>query len=99
MTELRIPARFPFQTGFSTTQTRVSAESRIDKADLCGCTPAYQNPNSAYIAKMDKVVTKMKEAGLSEAAIGAFKQNYEQLVAGVTGLVRPWLVLSTATDC
>eukprot|EP00879_Flechtneria_rotunda_P011464 GHRR01011977.1.p1 GENE.GHRR01011977.1~~GHRR01011977.1.p1 ORF type:complete len:438 (+),score=150.27 GHRR01011977.1:214-1527(+) len=30
---------------------------------------------------------KMKEAKLSNAAIGAFKMNYDQLVAGVTGLV------------
>eukprot|EP00878_Enallax_costatus_P000468 GHUV01000560.1.p1 GENE.GHUV01000560.1~~GHUV01000560.1.p1 ORF type:complete len:478 (+),score=117.87 GHUV01000560.1:292-1725(+) len=30
---------------------------------------------------------KMKQANCSEAAIGAFKQNYDQLVAGVTGLV------------
>lgn len=30
----------------------------------------------------------MREAKLSDAAIGAFKQNYDQLVAGVTGLVR-----------
>lgn len=30
---------------------------------------------------------KMKAAGLSEAAIRAFKCNYEQLVAGVTGMV------------
>lgn len=29
----------------------------------------------------------MKAAGLSNAAIDAFKYNYEQLVAGVTGLV------------
>jgi len=29
----------------------------------------------------------MKDAGLSAAAIGAFKQNYDQLVAGVTGMV------------
>jgi hypothetical protein len=29
----------------------------------------------------------MKAAGLSDAAIDAFKHNYEQLVAGVTGLV------------
>jgi hypothetical protein len=29
----------------------------------------------------------MKAAGCSEAAIAAFKQNYDQLVAGVTGLV------------
>ena len=31
---------------------------------------------------------KMKAKGLSKAAVDAFKQNYEQLVAGVTGLVR-----------
>lgn len=31
---------------------------------------------------------KMTKAGLSQAAQGAFKLNYEQLVAGVTGLVR-----------
>jgi hypothetical protein len=30
---------------------------------------------------------KMKSKGLSKAAIDAFQQNYEQLVAGVTGLV------------
>jgi hypothetical protein len=29
----------------------------------------------------------MQAAGLSTAAIGAFKQNYDQLVAGVTGMV------------
>ena len=31
--------------------------------------------------------SKMTAAGLSDAAKGAFKMNYEQLVAGVTGLV------------
>ena len=30
---------------------------------------------------------KMREAGLSTAAIDAFRHNFEQLVAGVTGLV------------
>jgi hypothetical protein len=29
----------------------------------------------------------MKAKGLSDAAIGAFKQNFEQLAAGMTGLV------------
>lgn len=29
----------------------------------------------------------MKEAKCSDAAVAAFKQNYDQLVAGVTGLV------------
>ena len=36
---------------------------------------------------MEHFEGKMKAAGLSEAAIGAFRLNYEQLVAGVTGLV------------
>lgn len=36
---------------------------------------------------MEKFEEKMKAAGLSEAAIGAFRLNYEQLVAGATGLV------------
>lgn len=30
---------------------------------------------------------KMRAEGLSDAAIDAFRHNYEQLVAGVTGLV------------
>ena len=30
---------------------------------------------------------KMRKADLSQAAIDAFRLNYEQLVAGVTGLV------------
>lgn len=30
---------------------------------------------------------KMKDEGLSDAAIDAFRHNYEQLIAGVTGLV------------
>lgn len=40
---------------------------------------------------------KMKSAGLSEAAIAAFKQNYDQLVAGVTGLV-PEADIDPVTD-
>ena len=31
--------------------------------------------------------SKMRSQGLSQAAIAAFKSNYDQLVAGVTGLV------------
>lgn len=38
----------------------------------------------------------MRHAGLSNAAIDAFKHNYEQLVAGVTGLVRSLPLLSKA---
>jgi hypothetical protein len=30
---------------------------------------------------------KMRAEGLSDAAVDAFRHNYEQLVAGVTGLV------------
>ena len=41
-----------------------------------------------HLRDMEKFEQKMKAAGLSEAAIGAFRLNYEQLVAGVTGLVR-----------
>lgn len=37
---------------------------------------------------MEKFEQKMKAEGLSQAAIDAFRLNYEQLVAGVTGLVR-----------
>ena len=36
---------------------------------------------------MDKFVAKMEKAGLSKAAIDAFKVNYEQLVEGATGMV------------
>jgi hypothetical protein len=41
----------------------------------------------------------MRARGLSEAAIGAFKGNFDQLVAGATGMVRAaaapagWLVM------
>jgi hypothetical protein len=31
---------------------------------------------------------KMRKEGLSQAAIDAFKHNYQQLVQGVTGMVR-----------
>jgi hypothetical protein len=36
---------------------------------------------------MDKFVEKMKADGLNDAAIAAFKHNYEQLVAGNDGIV------------
>jgi hypothetical protein len=36
---------------------------------------------------MDKFEAKMKKAGLNQAAIDAFKVNYEQLVEGATGMV------------
>ncbi len=34
----------------------------------------------------------MKASGLSEAAIAAFKKNYDQLVAGVTGMVSACII-------
>jgi hypothetical protein len=41
----------------------------------------------------------MSEAGLSASAISAFKHNYEQLVAGVTGLVGPRSWAEVASAC
>ncbi len=43
---------------------------------------------AAQADKFEPFKAKMEAAGLSEAAIAAFKMNYDQLVAGVTGLVR-----------
>lgn len=37
----------------------------------------------------EKFESKMKEAGCSQAAIDAFRVNYEQLVGGATGMVSP----------
>ena len=37
---------------------------------------------------MDKFEAKMKKAGLNQAAIDAFRENYNQLVGGATGMVR-----------
>lgn len=39
--------------------------------------------------KFDLFEKKMRDEGLSDAAIDAFRHNYEQLVQGVTGMVRP----------
>lgn len=36
---------------------------------------------------MDQFETKMKASGLNEAAIGAFRQNYQALSEGVTGMI------------
>ena len=36
-----------------------------------------------------KFEAKMQKAGLSNAAMDAFRHNYEQLIAGVSGLVGP----------
>ena len=40
------------------------------------------------MGKFDAFQQKMQEAGLNQAAIDAFRLNYEQLEQGVTGLVR-----------
>lgn len=43
---------------------------------------------------MDKFEKKMKDAGLNEAAIAAFRLNYDQLTQGATGMVRrPYVLL------
>lgn len=39
------------------------------------------------MSQFDAFAEKCKKHGLTEAAIGAFKSNYDQLVAGATGLV------------
>lgn len=55
------------------------------------CQPPLANLRPAPRAPQEqwpKYEAKMKAAGLSDAAIGAFKGNFDQLVAGVTGLVR-----------
>ena len=36
---------------------------------------------------MDAFEAKMKSDGCSDAAISAFRHNYEQLVQGVTGMI------------
>ena len=38
--------------------------------------------------KFELFEKKMRAEGLSEAAIDAFRYNYQQLVQGVTGMVR-----------
>ena len=40
------------------------------------------------MGKFDAFQQKMQDAGLNQAAIDAFRLNYEQLEQGVTGLVR-----------
>ena len=42
----------------------------------------------AVMGKFDAFQQKMQDAGLNQAAIDAFRLNYEQLEQGVTGLVR-----------
>ena len=38
--------------------------------------------------KFELFEKKMRAEGLSEAAVDAFRYNYQQLVQGVTGMVR-----------
>lgn len=42
---------------------------------------------------MDKFEKKMKDAGLNEAAIAAFRLNYDQLTQGATGMVRFFVMM------
>ena len=51
---------------------------------------------------MEKFEAKMKSAGLNQAAIDAFRVNYEQLIGGATGMVRSdalTFIASTGPDC
>ena len=41
--------------------------------------------------KFELFEKKMRAEGLSEAAVDAFRYNYQQLVEGVTGMVRALL--------
>ncbi len=43
--------------------------------------------------KFELFEKKMRAEGLSEAAVDAFRYNYQQLVEGVTGMVRGRTVL------
>ncbi len=61
-------------------QTGGTATARRQLLHIFASTPSSQ-PWELFEKKMTK-------AGLSQAAQGAFKMNYEQLVRGVTGLVR-----------
>lgn len=49
--------------------------------------PCSSSVNRRCTRKMEKFEAKMKADGLNAAAIAAFKHNYEQLVAGVDGIV------------
>lgn len=49
--------------------------------------PPSPLPSSPTTQPWELFTEKMTEAGLSQAAQDSFKMNYEQLVAGVTGLV------------
>ena len=49
-------------------------------------TAQLQGPPKRWI-DMEKFEEKMRQQASARAAIGAFRLNYEQLVAGVTGLV------------
>lgn len=51
--------------------------------------------------KMEKFAAyeqRMKKENLSQAAIDAFKGNYDQLVSGVTGLVSTGLVAAGSAE-
>lgn len=50
---------------------------------------------------MEKFEEKMKKAGLSKAAIDAFRVNYEQLTGGATGMVGNFCIDSPSAtrDC
>ena len=49
-------------------------------------THAFSLSHERQESQWPKFAAKME--GMSEAAVGAFKRNYDQLVAGATGMVR-----------
>ena len=88
--EFRIPSpdlKFLSVQIKGTTLLVVTRRSHHDQehsqAVLCN-RPLY---NLTSLAEMDKFEKKMKDAGLSQAAIAAFRMNYDQLAGGATGLV------------
>jgi hypothetical protein len=62
---------------------RILIELDIPWLQLVTHYPVHQGSSPT----MDKFEAKMKQAGLNQAAIDAFKVNYEQLVEGATGMV------------
>ena len=64
---------------------------------LLNCLVARASPSILDRAKFAAFEAKMKAQGLSMAAIAAFKSNYDQLVAGATGLV-PEAEIAPAAD-
>lgn len=70
-----------FQNFITKARARVGVPRFPEELDRCVC---------ELIGKMSFALfdEKCRKSGLSQAAIDAFKHNYDQLLAGETGLVR-----------